>query len=142
MRAPRGRSREQRFWEKVDRRTVDECWEWTAGLDGHGYGSFNLSPKTIQSYRYAWLLLRGSLPDSAVLDHLCRNRKCVNPWHLEPVSIGENLKRSPLTWTTRNMSKTHCIHGHSLDDAYIDGTTGWRKCRTCVRARQRAKRAL
>ena len=125
-----------RFWAKVD--TSGTCWTWTGGINHQGYGKFWLEGHTLQAHRVAYLLRWGAVPEDLTLDHLCRNRPCVRPSHLEPVTIQENLLRSPL----RPEKRTHCPNGHSynLANTYISAR-GDRFCRRCHRDRMRQRRA-
>ena len=99
-----------RFWSKVSK--SDGCWTWLGGLDGKGYGYFRLGSRMVGSYRLAYELLIDPVPDGLVLDHLCRNRKCVNPWHLEPVTNRENVLRGSGI-TAMQARQTHCKRGHA-----------------------------
>lgn len=106
------------FWDKVKKSRG--CWVWTAGKNAYGYGAIRRSGKTRMAHRVAYEMKHGSIPNNLPLDHLCRNRACVRPSHLEPVSLGENLLRGN-TITARNKARTHCPQGHpySKDNTYI-----------------------
>lgn len=130
---------EDRFWEKVDKREDAVCWDWTGALKANGYGQMLIHRDgrycKVHVHRFAYELLVGPIPEGLDLDHLCRNRKCVNPAHLEPVTRRENILRGQ----HRNILSHHantCKHGHSLLDAYV-GKNGNRTCRTCMCAHQR-----
>lgn len=120
--------RPPRFWENVDK--SGECWVWTAALDQDGYGTCRRGG-TKRAHRVAYEELVGPIPDGLVVDHLCRNRACVNPLHLEPVTNRVNLLRGD-TAAARNAAKTHCPQGHEYTDANTQRkSNGARICRTC-----------
>ena len=82
----------ERFWAKVD--TSGDCWVWTAARNGFGYGKFSVGRgHDVPAYRWAYRFLVGPVPRGYLLDHLCRNRLCVRPDHLEPVTHAENIRR-------------------------------------------------
>lgn len=84
----------QRFWSKVTPAGVGECWEWTgARIQGYGFFTVKHGERSTRAHRFAYQSLIGEVPDGLVLDHLCRNPGCVNPWHLEPVTIAVNNQR-------------------------------------------------
>lgn len=136
-------SAEERFWPKVKKAGPDECWEWLASK-GKGYGHFTLeSGRSIQAHRFSYGLVNGPVPEGLVLDHLCRNRGCVNPAHLEPVTIGENVLRG-VGASAQNARKTHCYRGHEFTEEntqYRSGPRPGRACRTCAREQERERRA-
>src|SRR5947208_3553691 len=82
----------QRFWRNVHKPDDPEaCWTWTGyGTSGYGQHFIDTKRQKVYAHRYAYELTHGSIPDGIVLDHLCRNRRCVNPAHLEPVTLTEN----------------------------------------------------
>lgn len=89
-------TREERFWAKVDR--SGDCWRWTGALARGGYGfavvgSRDDPQRYRNAHRFAYELSVGPIPEGLELDHLCRNRRCVNPAHLEPVTHSENMRR-------------------------------------------------
>lgn len=131
-----------RFWAKVDRGGPRDCWTWTASVTVNGgYGQFRVRPRTLRAHIVAWTLLVGPVPDGLVLDHLCRTPRCVNPAHLEPVTLAENTRRgmSPAAVTVR---LNRCSRGHALTDANtIRKADGRRQCRACDNAGQRRRHA-
>lgn len=123
----------ERFFAKVDKRGRDECWLWRAALS-NGYGAFWLHGHQEPAHRVAYKMLIGPIPEGLTIDHLCRNRPCVNPAHMEPVTNGENVLRG-IGITAINVTKTHCPQGHPYDEANtIVSRTGKRSCRACHRA--------
>jgi len=128
------RPEEERFWPKVDK--TDDCWLWTAAIQ-NGYGVFMLSSrKQIKAHRWSYQQMVGPIPDGLTLDHLCRVRHCVNPAHLEPVTMGENNRRS----TGFRPHKTECPQGHSYAEHGRD-QNGYPVCRICDTDRHRARRS-
>lgn len=127
-----------RLLSKTWRNPATGCWEWVAALRGvKGYGSFTLNGRSTQAHRASYTLLVGPIPDGAVLDHLCRNRKCVNPEHLEPVTDRENILRGDGV-AAHNAQKTSCKNGHAFTPENTLTHKSGRGCRQCGRDRSRA----
>lgn len=137
--APRPRPHRERVLAKTAI-MPSGCVEWT-GARQRGYGvAEQPSGKTGVAHRVVYELLAGPIPEGETLDHLCRNRACVNPGHLEPVSRGENTMRGD-TIAAANAAKTHCKRGHGLHGDNLEPYAlrrGKRACVTCRRARRNA----
>jgi len=130
----------QLFIEKlclVDGPLPTQCWMWMAGCDKCGYGRFSDHRRYLGAHRFSYKILKGNIPDRYELDHLCKNRRCVNPFHTEPVTHTENVTRSDAGIWQRE--KTHCPKGHLYDlfntYYYTDGKYQKRGCLICRRER-------
>lgn len=121
-----GQSVEVRFLNKIDfPEDQDGCWTWKAYVDRDGYGTFyvgHVNGKRIdmKAHRFSYELFRDKVPNGLVIDHLCRNTSCVNPFHLEPVTSLENLLRSPF------INSDHCRRGHQYT---LENTAYWKNRR-------------
>lgn len=133
-------SAEDRFMSFVHR-SDSGCWEWTGSTSYKGYAKFRQDGERMPAHRWAYEHWVGPIPEGLHIDHLCRNRKCVNPEHLEPVTPRENVMRGNGV-PARNARKTHCVHGHPFSgDNLRISLRGDRRCRECYRIRLEKLRA-
>lgn len=123
-----------RFHRKFESRERWACWEWTGPKFKKGYAQFWDGERNLGGHRWAYEQFIGPVADGLVLDHICENKGCVNPWHLEPVTNQENLQRSKNT----NHGKTHCRNGHPFSGDNLIVTKHQRRCRTCKNAQDLA----
>jgi hypothetical protein len=114
------------------------CWIFYGALT-KGYGEIGTGGhrgRPAYAHRVAYESFVGPIPAGYHIDHLCREPRCCNPQHLEPVPHGENILRGS-TFSARNKAKTHCVNGHAFDDENTYTWHGQRKCKQCQRDRQR-----
>lgn len=133
------------------RRMPNGCIEWLGYLDADGYGRYYANyPNTVYVHRIAFERTKGSIPEGMQVDHICFNRKCLNPDHLQLLTASENARRiSPegrLAWRLaqerRRQDVTHCQRGHefSADNTKVD-RRGQRSCKTCARRAEQKRQA-
>lgn len=155
-RVPNGTDPQISFWEKVDKigpvptakPELGPCWIWLTNINPNGYGQFTISKKTRFTHILAYEWIVGKVPFGLELDHLCRNRACCNPSHLEPVTRSENIRRGLLPgmvskWLPKmvaksaevRLSRTVCRNGHAFTGE-VD-SKGHRICKQCIRSNQR-----
>lgn len=122
------------------------CWIWKAGKDRKGYGIFYVGPtagKVQKAHVVAYESTKGPIPEGLLLDHLCSNKSCVNPDHLEAVTSRENSLRAVKAIAAINAKKTHCPEGHPLSGENLlisnNGHNGARRCKTCKNFLERAR---
>ena len=123
----------ERFEEKYIPEPNSGCWLWIGGT-AKGYGVIH-DGRQRPAHQIAWELEGLLIPDGLELDHKCRNRCCVNPAHLEPVTHGENMRR----WMRADgfpLKAEHCVHGHLFDERNTRVWRGSRICRACDRRRR------
>jgi hypothetical protein len=136
-----------RFMAKIDV-LPSGCWEWNASKYPSGYGQFAAyGGKSRPAHIFAYESHRGKIDAGSHVHHLCENRWCVNPEHLELVSIPEHVRLHPKGPSGNNAAKTHCINGHEFTEQNTyrhlrRGTNpGWRRhCRTCLGEAQKRHR--
>jgi hypothetical protein len=133
------------FWAKVDK--TETCWIWTGSKRKSGYGLLDVGRKLQLAHRFAFVTSGGLIPDGLHLDHLCRNRACVRPDHLEVVSNRTNVLRG-VGISAENARRTHCVNGHELsgDNLWIaprsNRASGVRRyCLACKRASNKKNKA-
>lgn len=130
----------ERVLEKVVRHEGDRCWGWSSTVTTKGYAMIwdpdraNNRP----AHRLMYEHFIGPVPEGLQLDHLCRNRSCVNPYHLEPVTARENVLRGTGP-TAINAARTQCKNGHEFtpENTYLR-RSGGRSCIECGRIKSRA----
>lgn len=111
-----------------------DCWIWKGIISYKGYGLINVNQQKRKAHRYSYTHFINKIPDGMTIDHLCRVRACVNPDHLEVVTLVENIRRGLIF----RQPKKQCNYGHPLIDnnLYIN-YRGHRSCLKCNRKRSR-----
>lgn len=130
-----------RFWAKV--RKSDECWLWTRPPGNHGYGQMGAAGTVLLAHRISYTIHRGDIPDGLTIDHLCHEKLCVNPEHLEVVTAAENVRRAHRDGLY-GADPDVCRNGHR-PDTWRRTLAGARRCPDCQREHNRRyarKRAL
>ena len=120
-------------WFRVDE---SGCWLWLGHPQPNGYGNISIYDQVYKAHRVSYRLYKGPIPDGLTIDHLCRVTLCVNPDHLEAVTMRENVLRGR-SFIVDQVRQTHCIHGHLLDGRRANNS---RYCLTCNRARNNERK--
>mgnify|MGYP001577132561 CR=1 FL=1 len=117
------------------------CIVWT-GSKCRGYGRIYHDGKTRATHRVAFETFRGKIPEGLEINHLCRNKACINPAHLEVVTGSQNLRYDYAIkpWGNQNTGKTHCPRGHAYSGDNLRVISGKRYCKTCVNEQKRERR--
>ena len=119
------------IWLRIDKSGGDDaCWPWRGATTSNGYGQVVIAGRKHPVHRVAYEQLVGTIPEGLEIDHLCRNRTCANPAHMEAVTHRENTLRGE-TITARAAARTHCPQGHSYAEHGRVTKYGDRKCRIC-----------
>lgn len=130
-----------RFFSKVD--ISDQCWNWLGSNNGDGYGQIWFNGRMVLVHRICFEHFNHKIPDGMVIDHKCRNRSCVNPNHLQVVTLKENIqlgipyRKDFYNTGNRNIKRTHCKRGHEFTQENLVKSAKGRMCRTCHNAYNR-----
>lgn len=141
--APRGPTfdpdLEKIFWDHITVNLLTGCWEWDGRIGTGGYGLLQANRVRKLAHRASYEINVGPILDGLQIDHLCRNRRCVNPKHLEQVTMQENVRRGEGV-SARNARKTHCPYGHPYSgENLLVSPGGSRKCKICQNKNGRVK---
>lgn len=130
----------QRFYSNILPGNFGGCWIWGKSSDGKGYGMIWVDGRGWSSHKFSYEYHKGKVPEGLELDHLCRVTMCVNPDHLEPVTHGVNISRSPGCIWFKRRAMTHCKRDHPLtpENIYIS-KLGSRQCLGCKRHHWKVK---
>lgn len=120
------------FLKRLIKGTEEECWNWSGDKATNGYSRLrDSSGKKVGAHRLSYTIFKGEIPEALEIDHLCRNRWCLNPAHLEAVTTKTNVLRG-IGPAAFNSHKTHCIRGHPLSGGNLILKNNKRNCRICV----------
>lgn len=132
----------KRFEAKFLKAGNDECWLWAAGTNDSGYGVFTIGKRQYRAHRVAVRNAGYGVPTKAVIDHICRNRLCVNPRHLRTVDRFTNVHENSDALAHKNSLKTHCPQGHPYSgDNLVIRKSGRRRCKQCAADYHRRRRS-
>ena len=130
-----------RFEAQYEPEPTSGCWIWIGVVDRLGYGAMEIDGRKAMAHRVSHILSKGDIPPGLTIDHLCRNRRCVNPAHLEAVPHRVNVLRGHGI-AAKRATQTHCVNGHEFtpENTYLYRGR-YRSCRDCGNRRNREFRA-
>jgi len=132
-------SNHERFLKFISINKDSECWEWTGKLSPEGYGRFRVKDnetwKIYGAHRVSYSLFCGDIKEGMMIDHICRNRKCVAPSHIRQVDSFTNVHENSMSITHISSLQTHCISGHELNSDNLVISKKGRRCKICHRER-------
>lgn len=121
---------EARFWSQVSVHSPGRCWPWRGAMKENGYGTFGYAEGDMRyAHRVAYELFHGLIAEGMVIDHLCRNRDCVNPDHLDQVPQSLNLLRGDNRWHKKHRTTCRAGHQFTAENTYLNSEG--RRCLTC-----------
>lgn len=123
------------FFEKIKQSKIGGCWIWEGAsvMSWVRYGQIWNGKKNVLDHRFSYQYFVGEIPKGMTIDHQCNNGLCVNPFHLKPMSLKENILKSEKSPSALNARKTHCLFGHPYDLKNTKRLKSGRACRTCVK---------
>lgn len=132
-----------RFWSNVEVVELKKCWEWRRRTDSGGYGAMSIAGKSIRAHVISYKFFNQDYNPLLVIDHKCRNRKCVNPKHLRQVTRRINSIENSISITVTNSQKKECKNGHEFSEENTKlrkyKETFHRTCIACSRNRDRSR---
>jgi hypothetical protein len=131
-----------RFESKVIPEPNTGCWLWVGATDRNGYGSFRGEKPLInvKPHRWSYEHFVGPIPEGLTLDHKCETPQCVNPAHLQPVTLRENILRGSTNASAVNARRSLCVHGHRLVPSPFPSESGRRRCMQCLKTHAQTSR--
>ena len=123
-----------KFLSKVKINKDSDCWEWSGELTSYGYPKIYYKGKRFRAHRVSYNIFKGVLDSGLVIDHICRNKKCVNPEHLRQVNKQINAVENSVSIAALNKAKTHCRLGHEYTQQNTRIHKNSRHCITCDKA--------
>lgn len=127
----------KRFRDKFIINKDTDCWEWKAEITHDGYGRYCYKYRRYMSHRFSYEIMIGPIPEGLQIDHLCRNRSCCNPEHLEAVTCKENLSRGlgcmpgVIVSANKRKAKIHCKYSHEFTPENTYTYKNKRSCKIC-----------